>query len=169
MTISNDLMAQPLYSTAELAHATGVPAETIRTWFKRNILNFSQAGMGEDVERVGLGRRYSANTALLVAIMGRLTAGGMVAADARHAASHFVFASVDERDPGCLYFTGQTILAIAKDFPGGMQVKVAHQTDEAIDYYALFDGKADHIETLRLDNLWYAVVEALDLRERLEP
>lgn len=181
MTYVFDELAEPRYSTADIAKATGVSAETIRTWFKRNVLSFDRDGMGEDVKRIGLGRNYSAYTALVIAIMGKLTRdgrgrGGMTPDEARAVAYHFLSSS-DDRFPGFIYEHGETLLVINKDGPNGPFVRIVNAGGNGYgdakalrwdELFGLFGGSSNQIEVICLTELWQGVTSLLGIRSQLE-
>ena len=102
-----DILAQPRFTMAQICNAAGVSAETVRTWFKRNVISLgTEERLGHDPEAVGLGRMLTGYTAMAVAIMARLTivnhrdreTGGYNLEAARDAAYTFVFTAADDRN-----------------------------------------------------------------------
>lgn len=177
-----DLMAVPRFSTKEVADASLVPPETIRTWFKRKILTIDgDRDFGIAPKGIGHGREFSGYTVIIVAIMGRLTGtaagvnkGGITAEAARDAAYQFAFGLVDDdREPGKLYPNGETLLLVPKDGHEGWKGKVVNvgasaATETWRDLFNEFNSQASQIEILRMDGLWQGAFSRLGVRSEFE-
>lgn len=106
-------MDQAKFTIKQVADATFVKANTIRTWYQRGHL---RVGLTDKAaEGVGLARHFSARTAIAVAVCGALTDIGIAPDRAGAAATHFAHISVDERRPACLYPDGSTVILLAAD------------------------------------------------------
>lgn len=130
-----DNLDEPTYTISEIAAATCVQANTIRTWFRRGHIlapkNHKQPGPD------GLPHRFSARTALAIGIMGDLVKMGLHVRRAKFAAERFAFSGNPSggwvgdtvprkagRLPGKLFDQGSTILIVpaSEDAPSSASV-----------------------------------------------
>ena len=166
-------MAEPLWQVAEIAKATDVPAETIRTWFKRRIISLDDDKMGEAAEAIGFGRKFSGYMAMTIAIMGKL-AGSMTAEQAKDIAYTFVVgADGPGRWPCHPFASGETLLVIAMDGPRAFTARVVNMLpgDPWLDPYKAFgpsSGATTRVQIMRLTELWQTVFQRLGIRGELE-
>ncbi len=177
--LKGDILAQPRFTMAQISNAADASTETVRTWFKRNVITLGDdERLGHAPEAVGLGRMLTGYTAMAVAIMARLTivkhrareTGGYNLEAAWDAASVFVFKSSDERKPCHLYAEGQTALLIAKDgrYPGARVVNLSVAGTESWDELRQMAQASSQFEILLLDELWQTVFQRLGMRAQLE-
>lgn len=163
---AGDILAVPRYTTAEISKATDVPAETIRTWFKRGVLTLKdEKGLGTAPEAKGLGRKFNAYMAMVIAIMGRLTEGkgGISAELAKQAAFLFSFTG-DESRPICglrREREGQTWLIIRRMKDGIDRCEV--ESSAVLDMASIFAPEGNRVVILRLDALWKQVFGRLEI------
>lgn len=177
--VLNDILARPCFTMAQICSAADVSAETVRTWFKRNVISLGEEErLGHEPEAVGLGRMLTGYTAMVVAIMARLTivkhrqreTGGYNLEAARDAAYTFVFTGSDERKPCRLFATGLTALLIAKAgrYPLARVVNLSEARTESWDDLRKMANASSQFEILLLDELWQTVFQRLGLRAQLE-
>ncbi|MDF2371980.1 MAG: hypothetical protein P1V21_14455 [Rhizobiaceae bacterium] len=176
---SSDILASARFSPAQIANATGVPVETLRSWFKRGILSLDDENMGEGPESIGMGRKLTGYTAMVVAIMGRLTGAmnrnkreGMSLEAARDHAYKFVHAGTEERLPCMIFADGETLLVIPKNAPDPararvVQMKMPDKPQTWNDINSLFRGTRQ-VEILCMTELWQEVFQHLGIRAEVE-
>ncbi len=110
------MIFEPKYTIGEIAPAADGSADTIRQWVKRGIIT---VGMGrgrikdKKAELNGLAHRFTGATAIMIAIMLKLTRLGVSPDLAMQAARAFAHEGDSERDPGHLFPAGETMLAIS--------------------------------------------------------
>lgn len=167
---TNDPLAQPRFTTAQVAAAAGMPAETLRTWFKRGVLSLDDDFVGEAPSSIGFGRHFTGYLAMTVAIMAPLIAGGMPALAAKRAAYAFVHAGHDKRRPCHPFEDGRTVLLIPKNTDLPIRVINLSDTDpESWSHLLKFGSRrVDQVEVFLVDELWSAVFQKLGLREGTE-
>lgn len=168
---ANAALAEPRFTIAEVSAATGIQRDTIRTWFKRGLISVAEEGIGQDPKVAGYGRLLSGYAAMVVAIMGRLTTGGVPVQIAKRAAYKFVFSGDDRRSPCRLFPDGETILVVAKDHgrEGICDIRNFGGATGRTDWRALFFLPGiQHVEVLALDDLWCSTFQRLDLRAKID-
>ncbi|MCB1484674.1 MAG: hypothetical protein KDJ17_07265 [Hyphomicrobiaceae bacterium] len=174
-----DILAKPRFTIGEVCKASDVSAETVRSWFKRDIISLSdEERLGHDPEAKGLGRMLTGYTAMAVAIMARLTivrhrarqTGGYNLDAAKDAAYTFVFAGSEDRMPCHLFRDGITAMLIAKDgrYPMARIVNLGDAGQESWEQLRKAAGATAQFEILLLDELWQTVFQRLGIRAELE-
>ena len=158
------------FTISQVALATAVPANTIRSWYQRGHLTVGMTTVDEDPKANGHPRFFSSQTAIAIAIVGALTAYG-IAVD-RAAAAGIKFAHTGHggggavgavRQPGELYARGATVLAI-----GTERSEVLNITGEArfADVFRprILGSGSGHpvISYLELDDLVLSVMQRLE-------
>jgi hypothetical protein len=103
----------PRFTIANVARATGVSADTIRQWYKREVLTIGMTDL--PAADVGLARLFSGRTALAIGIMGELIKLRIPPDIAARAAIKFAHTGDGEREPGHLFPNGETLLVVTLD------------------------------------------------------
>lgn len=103
------------FTIGQIAVAADVSAETIRQWFKRKILTTGMKGAKDGA----IAREFTFETALLIAVMGRLITIGIAPRQAFRAALEFAHTGDQEgrdgapgRNPGHLFPEGETVAVV---------------------------------------------------------
>jgi hypothetical protein len=118
-------MDEPRFTMKEVAQASGGNVNTIFSWFQRGHF---QLGKSDKRAEVGRGHEISFRTALEVAIAVKLYKDCKLApASGAHAARIFTQLGDRDRDPGELYKTDFTLLAV---HPEIATAKVVHATNK---------------------------------------
>ena len=132
-----DNLAQPNFSIGRVALATGVKAETIRTWFKTGKISLGATDL--DVPQEGLGRMLSGRTAIAIGIAGALTGLYEIKTEiAVNAAIKFAHVGDEHRDPGFLFPTGSTFLVIG---PHGSEIVRIGGDERFADVFAKYQRR----------------------------
>jgi hypothetical protein len=165
-------LQKPQFTVRQVADATGISDGTIRNWFARGILSVDEKKIGVDPESIGFGRLFTCYTVMLIAIMGRLTQGGLPPVEAKEAAKRFVFVSDGERRPCFPFGDGETLLIVPKG-ANDLQAQVIRGDVDGRELswreiYSHFNHRAEQIEILRVTELWQSVFQRLNVRATLE-
>jgi hypothetical protein len=110
-------MYEPRHTIKVISDATGIPGNTLRTWSQRAMLRISlQDGSKARVknpELNGQARLYSANSAIMFAIVGALVRQGVSFELAAQCAREFANTGDDFRNPGQLVKNCTTLAIVA--------------------------------------------------------
>jgi hypothetical protein len=101
----------PVHTIGAIAKATGINANTMRTWFKRGDLTTGMSDLASPGNTMA--RRFTGHTALAIAIMGALIDMGISPKRAALAANKFAHSGSAKRLPGELFAQGQTVLVFS--------------------------------------------------------
>lgn len=144
----------PRFTLADVAKATDVPVNTIRTWIQRGLLPIGHDGKANEGD--GLPRYVTGRFAFAVAIAGALKKQGVSAATALEAGLKFSFSGdFQNRLPGFL-FTDPDNRTMTMIGVSGKTVRVfaVRHTDSVLDVMKPFldkDGKFRVETILRVD------------------
>ena len=170
-----DPMDEPKYLFSQIAAAAEVPVNTARSWFFRGHLTLGEKDI--DTEAKGLPRFLTPRTALVLAIMVRGVAAGMLPAAAAAAARQFTDighgASPTHagRIPGRLFPDGETVLVIPRGTKANMKPRVVNLLDAdgwRKVYVSSGTGHDTVVTLIRLSELVQSVLARLGVRAAVE-
>lgn len=118
----------PLYRTSEVAMACGIPAGTLRSFFRRGQFRV----IGKEREGEGLAHYFSLRDAMTFALATKLVAIGIDAEKAFNAAVlHFAHTGDEKRDPAALYDVHEKGLTAFVYWPDSDNAEVIGEEDIA--------------------------------------
>lgn len=152
---------RPKYLISDVARATDVPANTIRSWFARGHVALLETD--EAAGANGMAHRLSLRSALRIGAMGALVAQGVDPKRAGIAALRWTDTGEAGRDPGELYREPLTILCAYAD--GHAVIRHSPlRTGLAFDLLISPAGRQDGVTVVPLDFVDRAVRSALGVQ-----
>jgi hypothetical protein len=120
---------QPIFSVSQVADAIGAPAETLRTWIKRDGIKSLHAK--DEIFLPGVRRSHliSPRKALQVAATYRLVRLGMSPSAASLAAAYWTEAGTPDRLPADLFKKSGSTFLVAYDPDQSPPAEVVHHAD----------------------------------------
>ncbi|XCG52896.1 hypothetical protein ABVK49_15380 [Mesorhizobium sp. WSM2239] len=139
---------EPRFRISEVASATGVAANTIRSWFQRQHLRLVETD--KRAEANGVAHKLSLRSALRIGTMGALVAQGVEPSVAGWAATRWTDSGNDERLPGCLFAEPLTVLCVFADG----DARVVHSpigSGRAFDLFVSHGGRQNGVRAILVD------------------